>query len=82
MIAEQNYGAHSARVKMRLVLPGATIRITHLGPDYVLLESPSDHPVCKATIVLRVDESETQWRVRLPDGISKGSKRVALALPE
>jgi hypothetical protein len=79
MIAEHNYGAHSAQVKMRLVLPAASIRITHLGPDFVLVESPPDHPPCEASVLLRVDDSETQWSVRLPNGISKGSKRVALA---
>lgn len=82
MIAEHNYGARSAQVKMRLVLPAASIRITHLGPDFVLLESPTDHLPCEASILLRVDDNESQWRVRLPDGISKASTRVALALPE
>ena len=82
MIAEQSYGAHSAQVKMRLLINGAVIRITHMGPDFLLLESPTDHPPCQATILLRVDESENQWDVRLPEGISKTSKRVALALTE
>ncbi len=82
MIAEQSYGAHSAQVKMRLLINGAVIRITHMGPDFLLLESPTDHPPCRATILLRVDDSESQWDVRLPEGISKTSKRVALALTE
>lgn len=82
MIAEQNYGAHSAQVKMRLVLPDTTLRITHLGPDFALVESPPDHPPCEASISLQVDDSQSQWPVRLPDGISRGSTRVALALCE
>jgi len=48
----------------------------------VLVESPTDHPPCEAAILLRVDESESQWKVRLPQGISKSSKRVVLALSE
>ena len=82
MIAEQSYGAHSAQVKMRLLINGAVIRITHMGPDFLFVESPTDHPPCQASILLRVDDSESQWEVRLPDGISKHSKRVALALIE
>ena len=82
MIAQRSYGAHSAQVKMRLLINGAVIRITHMGPDFLLLESPTDHPPCQATILLRVDDSESQWDVRLPEGISKTSKRVALALTE
>jgi hypothetical protein len=80
MIAEQNYGAHSALVKMSLIVNGASIPITHMGLEFVLLEFASDHPPCEASIILQVDESESQWKVKLPHGISKDSKRVALAL--
>ncbi len=67
---------------MRLLVSGATIRITHMGPDFVFIESPTDHPPCEASILLRVDENESEWKVKLPDGISKDSQRVALALSE
>jgi hypothetical protein len=53
-----------------------------MGADFLLLESPTDHPPCQAIILLRVDDSERQWKVRLPEGISKSSTRVALALSE
>ena len=82
MIAEQSYGAHSAHVEMRLIVNGASISITQMGPDFLFVESATDHPPGEATIVLQVDGSERQWQVRLPDGISKASKRVALALSE
>ena len=65
---------------MRLILNGTPIRITHMGPDFVLVDSPIDLPPCEASILLRVDDSESQWQVRLPEGISRNSKRVALAL--
>ena len=67
---------------MRLLVNGTSIRITHMGPDFLFVESPTDHPPCQASISLRVDDSESQWEVRLPEGISKDSKRVALALVE
>ena len=67
---------------MRLIVNGTRIRITHMGPDFVLIESPMDHPPCEASLSLRVDDSESQWQVRLPEGISRDSKRVALALSE
>lgn len=67
---------------MRLILSGTVIRITHMGSDFVLIESPTDLPPCEACIVLRVDESESEWKVRLPEGISRNSKRVALAVCE
>jgi len=67
---------------MRLILNGTAIRITHMAPDFVLIDSPADYPPCDASILLKVDDTEDQWKVSLPLGISKGSNRVALALPE
>jgi len=67
---------------MRLIVNGASISITQMGPDFLFVESATDHPPSEATIVLQVDGSERQWQVRLPDGISKASNRVALALSE
>ena len=67
---------------MRLIVNGTSIPITHMGPDFLLLESASDHPPGEASIVLKVDQSESQWQVRLPQGISKASKRVALAVSQ
>ena len=67
---------------MRLLINGAVIRITHMGPDFLFVESSADHPPCEASILLRVDDSESQWKVRLPEGISKDSTRVTLALGE
>ena len=67
---------------MRLIVSGTVIRITHMGSDFLFIDSPADFPPCEASIFLKVDDSESQWKVRLPEGISKGSKRVALALSE
>lgn len=82
MIAEPNYGAHSAQVEMRLLLNGRAFGITHMGRDFVLVESSADYPPCEASVFLKVDDSVTEWKVRLPEGISKESNRVVLALVE
>jgi hypothetical protein len=79
MIAEQTHGAHSARVEMQLVINGDTISITHMGPDYLLVDCAKDYPPGVASIFLQVDQSESRWQVFLPNGISKNSNRVALA---
>lgn len=80
MIANQSYGGVSSQVKMRLIVNGTSIRITHMGPDFLFVDSPSDHPPCEAAICLQVDNHDRQWTVKLPDGVSSNSKRVALAL--
>jgi hypothetical protein len=76
----QNYGAHSARVEMRLIINGSSISITQMGPGFLFIEGSHDHPPGEATSVLQVDDAERSWQVSLPDGISKASTRVALAL--
>ncbi len=80
MVADQNHGAHSARVEMRLIIHGSSISITQMGPDFLFIEGGLDHPPGQATIVLQVDDAERRWQVNLPDGISKASTRIALAL--
>ena len=67
---------------MRLIVNGESIRITHMGSDFVLIDPPTSHPPGEAFILLRVDESERQWKVKLPAGISNSSTRVALAISE
>ncbi|MCI0536980.1 MAG: hypothetical protein L0Z50_17330 [Verrucomicrobiales bacterium] len=79
MIAEQNYGAHSAQVEMRLIVNGDSISITHMGPDFLVIESANNHPPGEANIVLQVDQSERRWNVRMPEGISAKSRRVIIA---
>lgn len=67
---------------MRLIVNGISIGITHMGRDFVVIESPAEYPPSEASIILKVDDSESQWNVRLPDGISAGSRRVTIAISE
>jgi len=64
---------------MRLVIDENSFLIGQLGPDFLLLKTPLDHPPTDATIVLCVDGNERQWNVRLPEGMSAGSRRVVIA---
>jgi len=66
---------------MQLRFDGTSIPIAKMGPDYVVVRSDSDYPPCEATIEMRVDDSESSWNVRLPNGISAASKRVILGAP-
>ena len=65
---------------MRLILNGTSLGITHMGRDFLVVESPAEYPPGEASILLRVDESESRWNVRLPHGVSASSKRVAIAV--
>ncbi len=64
---------------MLLLVGGGCLPVVQLGPDFLLLDQPFDHPPADASVVLQVDQTERRWNVRLPHGISAGSKRVAIA---
>lgn len=64
---------------MQLLVNGKSIRIAQMGPDFLFLESPVDHPPTNARLVFQVDASERRWDVHLPEGISAASQRVVIA---
>jgi hypothetical protein len=64
---------------MLLLVNDDAISVVQMGPDFLLLERPFDHPPVTASVVLQVDERERRWNVHLPHGISALSKRVAIA---
>ena len=64
---------------MRLIVNGFSIPVRQMGRDFVLLDSPVNHPPADASLILQVDQSERSWKVRLPEGISTASHRVAIA---
>jgi hypothetical protein len=69
---------HSAQVCMELRLNGQVLRIAQLGPDFLMLKQPFDHPPTEAEIYLRIDESESSWRVNLVEGISPDRPKTKL----
>jgi hypothetical protein len=69
---------HSAQVRMELHLNGHVLRIAQLGPDFLMLKQPFDHPPAEAEIYLRIDESESSRRVNLVEGISPDRRKTKL----
>lgn len=72
-------GGHSALVSIRLLVKGDVMPVAQMGPDYLFIDSPVDHQPGEATVVLNVDESESRWKVWLPNGISVTSEKVSIA---
>lgn len=64
---------------MRLHVNGLSFRIAQMGPDFLFVDSPSDHPPTRATIELQVDDVHRSWEVHLPEGLKAGDERVPLA---
>jgi hypothetical protein len=67
---------------MRLLVNGSSLAVNQMGPDFLLVDKPINHSPSNASLVLQVDQSERRWEVRLPNGISVASKRVAIAASE
>jgi hypothetical protein len=67
---------------MELRLDAAVLAISHLGPDYLILAQPADHPPGLAEIGMWVDGQESRWAVELPAGISSANPRTRIILGE
>jgi hypothetical protein len=72
--------AHSADVQMHLSVNGHVLTIGHLGPNYVILDNPIDHPPTDAEISLSVDGKQTRWRIKLVDGLSASECRSRITV--
>ena len=70
--------AHSAQVRMRLVTTDVELPIAQLGPDFLILETPTDLMTSEAEIILQVDASERRWSVILPDGLRAARLRTRI----
>jgi hypothetical protein len=79
MINTSGQGGHSAKVKMRLLLNGSSLPVAQMGPDFLILESATEHPPGDATLELCIDANERRWQVRLPNGISSASRTVTIS---
>ncbi len=65
---------------MTLSVNGSVLRIGQLGPDFLILRNPIEHPPSDAEIMVSIDGHERRWTIRLPDGISVASDLTRIAL--
>jgi hypothetical protein len=75
-----NGQGHSAQVRMELRLNGGcVVPLAQMGPDFVIVKQPFDHPPTEALVYLRFDDSESSWRVQLAEGISTERRRTKIS---
>ncbi len=65
----QKGNGYSAEVRMQLSVNGVVLSIAQLGPDFIILDDPPDHPPAVGEIAVWIDDHERRWNVNLPDGI-------------
>jgi hypothetical protein len=74
--------AYSADIRMQLSVNGHVFVIGQLGPDFVILDAPVDHPPAEGEITLSIDGRERRWHVHLPAGIkAQHGETVISAIP-
>lgn len=66
---------------MQLFVNGHVLKIAQLGPRFLMLDQPIEHPPADAEILMSVDGKEERWCVHLPDGISTTAPTTPVSLP-
>ena len=64
---------------MELCVNGHILAIAQLGPNFLVLETPIDHPPVDAEIGMWIDGREDRWRVRLANGIQAGQRKTNIS---
>ena len=63
---------------MQMSVNGYLLHIGQLGPDFVIIDDPKDHPPTDAEITVWIDGDESRWNVHLPEGISNTASRTRI----
>jgi hypothetical protein len=82
-LRDSQKSSHSADIRMELRIKDLVLIIGQLGPDFLMLRNPIDHPPTEAEIWMSIDGHERLWPVHLPEGIStaQGDTRISPSQP-
>ncbi len=70
---------HSAIVRIELTVDGHVPNVAQLGPDFLVLRNPIDHPPANAEVFMSIDGEEDRWPVYLADGIKASERKTRIA---
>ena len=66
---------------MELRVNGSILPIAQLGLNFLVLETPTDHPPVDAEIFMSIDGHEDRWPVRLAEGIKARERKTSISRP-
>lgn len=78
---ETKYGPHSADVRIHLHVDGQALPVAQLGPGFLILRTPTDHPPCDAEVTMSIDGNKRRWAVHLSNGIQLERLETAITRP-
>lgn len=64
---------------MELNVNGRIFDVGQLGPDFVILRDPVDHPPAAGEMMVSIDGRVKRWPVQLPEGVSPAKVRTRIA---
>jgi len=70
--------SYSADVRIHLHVNGNALPVAQLGPSFLILRTPMEHPPCDAEITMSIDGHESSWAVHLINGIQLGRWETAI----
>jgi hypothetical protein len=82
MTTSRSTSGHSADVRIQLFVNGHVLKIAQLGPQFLMLDQPVEHPPGDAEILMSVDGKQERWRVHLPGGISPTAPTTPICMPK
>jgi hypothetical protein len=75
----QTEGSCSADVQMELRVNGRVFSVDQLGPDFLILDDPIEHPPAEGEMMVSIDGEVKRWPVLLPEGVSPAKVRTPVA---
>ena len=69
--------AHSAKVRLRLLVNGDDLEVAQVGNGSCILRDPRPHPPCDAQLIVTVDGLTETHPVFLSHGITADCREVA-----
>ncbi len=64
---------------MHLFVNGQVLQLAQLGPEFLVLREPADHPPCDAEIAMSIDGHESRWTVHLHEGIRADQRKTPIS---
>jgi len=80
MLQTSRKTSHSAIVQLTMEHGDAVIRLSQVGPEWIIAKTPVELPPCEATIVVVVDGNERRTAVRLPQGMSPANEETPIQI--
>jgi hypothetical protein len=70
---------YSANIRMQLRLNGDVFSVAQLGPDFLILDNPTDLPPGLGEIEVWIDGRHRRWTVQVPDGVRGGERETKIS---